>query len=147
MAIKCVISRLCKDEFHETYQYTGASLRRHLGLIKKSFSVTIVHTPAVLHILLCILCAYKYLEQIKIGAINCNGPQPVYQFIVIQICQACDSSMLSLFSKELNGFYLSPIFFSPSKRGPSVRSAVFYTMNPSLVIKTFVYLRLLDTFR
>ena len=96
--------------------------------------MTIVHTPAVLHILLCIFCAYKYLELIKIGAINCNGPQPVYQFIVIQICQACDSSMLPLFLMELNGFYLSPIFFSPTKRGPSVRSAVFYTMNPSLVL-------------
>ena len=99
----------------------------------------IVHTPTVLHILVCIFCAYKYLEQIKIGAINYNGPQPVYQFIVIQICQACDSSMLPLFSKELNRFYLSAIFFSPAKRGPSVRSTAFYAMNPSLVIKTFVF--------
>ena len=101
--------------------------------------MTIVHTPTVLHILLCIFCAYKYLEQIKIGAINYNGPQPVYQFIVIQICQACDSSILPLFSKELNRFYLSAIFFSPAKRGPSVRSTAFYAMNPSLVIKTFVF--------
>ena len=99
--------------------------------------MTIVHTPTVLHILPCIFCAYKYLEQIKIGAIN--NPQPVYQFIVIQICQACDSSMLPLFSKELNRFYLSAIFFSPAKRGPSVRSTAFYAMNPSLVIKTFVF--------
>lgn len=108
-------------------------------LALSKFSVTIVHTPTVLHILLCIFCAYKYLEQIKIGAINYNGPQPVYQFIVIQICQACDSSMLPLFSKELNRFYLSAIFFSPAKRGPSVRSTAFYAMNPSLVIKTFVF--------
>ena len=108
-------------------------------LALSKFSVTIVHTPTVLHILLCIFCAYKHLEQIKIGAINYNGPQPVYQFIVIQICQACDSSMLPLFSKELNRFYLSAIFFSPAKRGPSVRSTAFYAMNPSLVIKTFVF--------
>ena len=108
-------------------------------LALSKFSVTIVHTPKVLHILLCIFCAYKYLEQIKIGAINYNGPQLVYQFIVIQICQACDSSMLPLFSKELNRFYVSAIFFSPAKRGPSVRSTAFYAMNPSLVIKTFVF--------
>ena len=72
--------------------------------------MTVVHTQAVLSILLCIFCAYKYLEQIKIGAINYNGPQPVYQFIVIQICQACDSSMLPLFSKELNFLFLKMLW-------------------------------------